>query len=94
MNRHILYKTGDKYIPESIKDRNNEVVLSMCKVCGKAESELIDSNCITKELVGLYNSDDMYAAFEAGREGNINNKIFKNFYNWIKKYNEETNTKK
>jgi len=38
----------------------------------------------------MYSEEDMYAAFEAGREGNVHNKIFANFYNWIAKYKEET----
>ena len=38
--RHDLYTTGDENAPDSIKDRNGEVVLGLCKVCGKAESEL------------------------------------------------------
>jgi len=37
---HDLYKTGDEDAPEAIKDRNGEVVLSMCRRCGRAESEL------------------------------------------------------
>ena len=35
-----FYKTGDQDAPKSILDRNGEVVLSMCKVCGKAEGEI------------------------------------------------------
>lgn len=41
---HVLYKTGDKGAPDQIKDRNGEVVLAMCKICGKAEIEL-DQPC-------------------------------------------------
>lgn len=37
---HLLYKDGDADIPEAILDRNGQVALDMCKVCGKAESEL------------------------------------------------------
>lgn len=37
---HVLYETSDEDAPESIKDRNGEVVLDMCRVCGKAEAEL------------------------------------------------------
>ena len=40
MAEYILYTDEDKNAPESIKDRNGQVVLSMCKVCGKAEIEL------------------------------------------------------
>lgn len=38
--RHLLYQTGDAGAPNSIKDRNGEVVLQQCKVCGFAEREL------------------------------------------------------
>lgn len=37
---HTLYKTNDPEAPATIRDRNGEVVLSLCKVCGKAEGEL------------------------------------------------------
>lgn len=37
---HDLFKTGDADAPEQVKDRNGEVVLAMCRKCGKAESEL------------------------------------------------------
>lgn len=38
--KHRLYKTGDDGAPDAIKDRNSEVVLSLCKVCNQAEGEL------------------------------------------------------
>ena len=37
---HELYETGDEDAPDSIKDRNGDVALEMCKRCGRAESEL------------------------------------------------------
>jgi len=37
---HDLYKTGDKDCPTSILDSNGEVVLGLCRKCGKGESEL------------------------------------------------------
>jgi hypothetical protein len=37
---HQLYQTGDPDAPDAVRDRNGDVVLSMCKVCGKAEVEL------------------------------------------------------
>lgn len=43
--KHIYFKTGDKAAPDGIKDRYGEVVLTMCKVCGKAESELTSKYC-------------------------------------------------
>ena len=45
-NKHELYKTGDKYAPDQIKDRNGEVVLAMCKKCKRVEIEL-DNDCIS-----------------------------------------------
>ena len=42
-NDHDLYKNGDADIPSSIQDRNGEVVLSLCKRCGKGEIELSGS---------------------------------------------------
>lgn len=44
-SKHTLYKTGDKDAPDIIKDRNGEVVLGLCKVCGKAERELEQPCC-------------------------------------------------
>jgi len=40
MKQHVLYRTGDKDAPTEIKDRNGEVVLQLCRVCGKSEIEL------------------------------------------------------
>lgn len=37
---HLLYQTGETGIPDAIKDRNGQVVLALCKRCGKAEAEL------------------------------------------------------
>lgn len=39
---HDLYKTGDLDAPDSIKDRNGEVALDMCKACGRGEIELVE----------------------------------------------------
>lgn len=38
--KHQLYVTGDRDAPEVICDRNGEVVLGLCKVCGLGEIEL------------------------------------------------------
>lgn len=38
--RHTLYEDSDENIPEIIQDRNGQVSLSMCKICGAAESAL------------------------------------------------------
>ncbi|MBC8741853.1 hypothetical protein F6X40_35485 [Paraburkholderia sp. UCT31] len=40
---HLLYKTGDADAPPQVLDRNGEVVLGLCRVCGRAESELEES---------------------------------------------------
>lgn len=49
MMEHDLYKTGEKDAPNGILDRNNEVVLSECKVCGGAEAAL-PANCPGRRL--------------------------------------------
>lgn len=38
---HELYKTGDPDVPRQIVDRNGEVVLGCCRICGLAEVELL-----------------------------------------------------
>ena len=40
MEFHDCYKTGDIDAPETIKDRNGEIVLSLCRRCGGAEASL------------------------------------------------------
>ncbi len=37
---HQLYRDGDQFIPQAILDRNGQVVLDLCKLCGRAEVEL------------------------------------------------------
>lgn len=37
---HDTYETGDINAPAAILDRNGEVVLSLCKICGGAESSM------------------------------------------------------
>lgn len=44
IGEHDIYVNTDVNLPEQICDRNGEVVLQMCKKCGKAESELSDSS--------------------------------------------------
>ena len=39
---HILYKTEDADAPDVIRDANGEVVLGLCRICGKAEVELAE----------------------------------------------------
>ena len=38
--KHALYETGDPDAPKAIQDRNGEVVLGLCRVCGGAEGSL------------------------------------------------------
>lgn len=38
--QHRLYETGDEDAPGQIRDRNGEVVLGLCRDCGRAEIEL------------------------------------------------------
>jgi hypothetical protein len=45
---HDLYETGDPDAPDAIKDRNGEVVLGLCRKCGKAEVQL-DEPCSPRE---------------------------------------------
>jgi hypothetical protein len=41
--KHALWETKDANRPLVICDSNGEVVLDLCKVCGKAEIELVDT---------------------------------------------------
>lgn len=42
--KHVLYQQGDLDSPACIRDRNGDVVLGMCRICGKAEAQL-DEPC-------------------------------------------------
>jgi hypothetical protein len=46
---HVLYETGDKDAPDCIKDRNGEVVLGLCRICGRGEIELEEPCGLPKE---------------------------------------------
>ena len=39
---HELYETGDEGCPDQAKDWNGEVVLGVCKNCGRVEAELAE----------------------------------------------------
>jgi len=39
---HTLYKTKDADAPAQIKDRNGEVALDLCRICGRGEIELYE----------------------------------------------------
>lgn len=52
---HDLFKNGDENIPNSICDIHGDIVLDLCKVCHKGESELDDSpSCETVLPEDLY----------------------------------------
>jgi NTP pyrophosphatase (non-canonical NTP hydrolase) len=40
INAHQLWKDGDYSVPLEICDRNGQVALALCKVCGKGEGDL------------------------------------------------------
>lgn len=44
-HKHVFYKTGDHDAPRTIMDRNSDVVLQLCRFCGRAEVELTDPVC-------------------------------------------------
>ena len=37
---HVLFTSADRDAPDCIRDRNGEVVLGLCKICGRGEIEL------------------------------------------------------
>jgi hypothetical protein len=39
---HVLFETHDRDAPDVIKDCNGEVVLQLCKKCGRGEIDLIE----------------------------------------------------
>ena len=43
MVKHQLWEKGDAGLPTVLTDRNGDVVLGMCRVCGQAEAELEDT---------------------------------------------------
>ena len=50
---HSLFETGDTACPEQAKDRNGEVVLGVCKNCGRVEVELAEPCDRRKEIQRL-----------------------------------------
>lgn len=48
---HDLYKSGDEDAPDNIKDRNGEVVLALCRRCGKGEADLDKMPCVPPPAV-------------------------------------------
>lgn len=62
-NTHVMYTQSDTNIPPQILDKNGDIVLSMCKICGAAEQELIDfKNC--DEFINKYNHDNQDHDYE------------------------------
>lgn len=57
--KHVLFETGDADAPEIIKDRNGEVVLGLCKICGKGEAEL-EQPCVVSVPDRLQALGDLY----------------------------------
>jgi hypothetical protein len=43
--KHELYTDADSIRPSVLNDRNGEVVLRQCKMCGRAEAELGENDC-------------------------------------------------
>jgi hypothetical protein len=50
---HSLFETGDADCPEQAKDRNGEVVLGVCKNCGRVEVELAEPCDHREEITRL-----------------------------------------
>jgi len=61
---HTLWKDGDKNIPKAILDRNGDVVLGLCKVCGKGESELVEP-CVEQVCQGIEIAPGVYSGCDA-----------------------------
>lgn len=40
---HTLWERGDPGLPAGLADRNGDVVLAMCRICGQVEADLEDS---------------------------------------------------
>jgi methyl-accepting chemotaxis protein len=48
---HDLYRWGDPDAPSSIKDGNGDIVLALCRRCGRGEAELEEPcNILSKDL--------------------------------------------
>lgn len=77
---HMLWRTGDFGAPDQIKDRNGEVCLAQCRLCGKAEVELdLKTECTPVRHIGfvelcalnLANFHDIDLEVEKWHEGRI-----------------------
>lgn len=67
-NDHTLYEKGDAGVPNQIKDRNGDIVLGLCKICGKGEVEL-EGSCITIDEKALNEASWMFV--ECAPKGSI-----------------------
>ena len=55
---HTLFETEDADAPDAIKDRNGEVVLGLCRVCGRGEVQLLEPcTALREEPQGLNPAD-------------------------------------
>ena len=45
---HLIYQNGDADAPASIRDSNGEVVLALCRRCGRGEAELAEP-CVARD---------------------------------------------
>lgn len=61
---HSLFETGDADCPEQAKDRNGEVVLGVCKNCGRIEVDLAEPCDHREEITRL---KGVIAKFNAAR---------------------------
>lgn len=73
---HDLYKTGDHDAPYTIKDRNGEVVLGLCRNCEKAEIELSEPcgpiAAMTRDYTGCeYIGMDISRIEKIAKEGSL-----------------------
>lgn len=74
--KHKFYETTDPEAPAVIKDGNGEIVLSLCKVCGCAESSLT-TDCygsrVISDLQDLVSKGEMDYIEDKGWVGLWNN---------------------
>ena len=54
---HELFETGDPGCPEQALDRNGEVVLGVCKNCGRVEAELAEP-CDHRTLIANLHAEN------------------------------------
>lgn len=67
---HVLWQRGDIGLPDVVQDRNGDVTLGLCKVCGRGESELVEPCVVKDEPEYKRTAQDDVAAFGIGFEVN------------------------